>query len=67
VLPILAEGARMGLPATRLVNLADGIPLAFSGGGWQVDEDGSFRAVSFPLKLEAILMAELGFTDGHEG
>ena len=36
MLPILAEDARMGLPATRLVDLEGGIPLAFQAavGKW---------------------------------
>lgn len=51
-IPTLAEDARAGLPATRQVNLAGGIPLAFQAavGKW-VRAGSSVQKVS-PLNLK---------------
>jgi hypothetical protein len=52
VLPILAEDARMGLPATRLVDLTGGIPLAFQAAVGKWVRAGSSVQKVFPLNLK---------------
>jgi hypothetical protein len=53
-LPILAEDARMGRPATRQVDLTGGTPLAFQAAVGKWVRAGSSVQKGFPLKLEAI-------------
>ena len=54
--PTLAEDARVGLPALRLVNLRGWGPLAFSGCGWQAGKDRSIKPIEDSVAIEVVMM-----------
>lgn len=60
--PTLAEDARVGLPALRLVHLGGWGPLTFSGCGWRAGKVGTKYAVQNSFVTKVVVMNAEGLS-----